>query len=54
VRVGDTVKLIGQPKDGRFKVVRFYANHGTVLVEQEKTSQLAYFDYARLEKDEGR
>ena len=40
MKVGDDVKIHGKPEYGRGKIVRFYAKHGTVLVQFEKEKQL--------------
>lgn len=50
MKVGDDVRLQGRPEYGRGKIVRFYAKHGTVLVQFEKEKELAYCDYGSLEK----
>ena len=50
MKVGDDVRTHGKPEYGRGKIVRFYANRGTVLVQFEKEKQLSYCDYSRLEK----
>ena len=54
MKVGDEVKVKDDPKNTTGKVIRFYANQGTVLVEQEKTNSLSYFDYSRLKAHESR
>ena len=54
MKTGDHVKIRARPDIGQCKIVRFYANQGTALVEQNKTSKLFYLDYLRLEKDESR
>ena len=50
MKVGDDVKLPGKPEYGTGKIVRFYAKHGTVLVDFEKEERLAYCDYSSLER----
>ena len=50
MKVGDDVKLPGKPEYGTGKIVRFYAKHGTVLVDFEREERLAYCDYSSLEK----
>ena len=50
MKVGDDVRIHGKPEYGRGKIVRFYANHGTVLVQFEKEKELSYCDYSSLEK----
>ena len=54
MKTGDIVEVKDRPEIGACKVIRFYANQGTVLVEQQKTNSLSYFDYSRLKKYEGR
>ena len=48
MKVGDEVKIEGYPEYGPGKVVRFYANHGTVLVNFDKEEKLTYCDYNSL------
>tara|TARA_B100000287_G_C20208157_1_gene612975 strand:+ start:407 stop:574 length:168 start_codon:yes stop_codon:yes gene_type:complete len=50
MKVGDIVVISGAPELGKVKIVRFYASHGTVLVEVESTKKLTYCDYENLEK----
>lgn len=50
MKVGDNVRIHGKPEYGRCKIVRFYAKHGTVLIQLEKEKQLAYCDYGSLEE----
>ena len=52
MKVGDKVMLTGKPEMGSGKVVRFYANQGTVLVNFEKDQCLKYCVYSSLKKDE--
>ncbi len=54
MKSGDKVVIEDKPEYGRGKVVRFYANHGTVLVDFEKQDKLTYCDYRSLIKDEKR
>ncbi len=54
MKTGDIVEVKDKPEIGKCKVIRFYANQGTVLVEQQKTNSLSYFDYSRLKEYEGR
>ena len=54
MKTGDIVEVKDRPEIGTCKVIRFYANQGTVLVEQQKTYSLTYFDYSRLKEHEGR
>ena len=50
MKVGDNVKLPGKPEYGMGRIVRFYAKHGTVLVDFEKGDRLTYCDYSSLER----
>tara|TARA_B100000131_G_scaffold309510_1_gene340091 strand:+ start:279 stop:443 length:165 start_codon:yes stop_codon:yes gene_type:complete len=52
MKSGDSVTIENKPEYGKGKVVRFYANHGTVLVNFEKSDTLTYCDYRSLVKDE--
>lgn len=52
MKVGDDVKLESVPEYGTGKIVRFYANQGTILVDFEKCDDLKYCDYHILVKDE--
>ena len=52
MKVGDDVRVANNPDAGVGKIIRFYANQGTVLVEFAKTSALAYCDYSALVKSE--
>jgi hypothetical protein len=54
MKTGDEVSVIGKPEYGIGKIVRFYANHGTVLVNFEKTKNLAYCNYESLTSNENR
>ena len=54
MKIGDIVEVKDRPDIGTFKIIRFYANQGTVLVEQQKTNSLSYFDYSRLKAYESR
>ena len=47
MKVGDKIKLDDKQVG---KVVRFYANQGTVLVELEKDKRLTYWDYSSVKK----
>ena len=49
MKVGDSVNVVSGIKSESGKIVRFHANHGTVLVEMD-TGKLVYFTYERLEK----
>lgn len=46
MKVGDEIKLDGQTG----KVVRFYANQGTILVELDEGKGLVYWDYFSAKK----
>ena len=48
MKTGDEVAVQGRPEYGTGKVVRFYANHGTVLVDFDKKEKLTYCDYNSL------
>ncbi len=48
MKVGDEVKIQGMPEYGLGKVVRFYANQGTVLVDFDKDDELTYCIYESL------
>lgn len=48
MKVGDEVKIQGMPEYGLGKVVRFYANQGTVLVDFDKDDELTYCIYETL------
>ena len=49
VKAGDTIITSNGKYIVRGKIVRFYANHGTVLVEQED-GKLRYVHYENLDK----
>ena len=51
MKIGDIAIVNGAPELGKVKIVRFYANQGTALVEVEATKKLAYCDYQSLKKD---
>ena len=48
MKVGDKVKVTVKPELGNAKIVRFYANQSTALVEVE-SGKLMYFSYSHLE-----
>ena len=48
MKTGDKVEFPGRPEFGTGQVVRFYANHGTVLVNFDKKEKLTYCDYNTL------
>ena len=48
MKVGDKVRIRGEPDVEVGKVVRFYANQGTVLVELSEDKRLVYYDYKSL------
>tara|TARA_Y100001973_G_C4954588_1_gene211927 strand:- start:86 stop:250 length:165 start_codon:yes stop_codon:yes gene_type:complete len=52
VKVGDLVKVKGRPEYGAGKIVRFYAMHGTILVEFPKEEAMIYCDYSEVENHE--
>ena len=49
MRTGDQVKNPSKPEWGIGKIVRFYANQSTVLVEFTDKDNLTYCDYTSLE-----
>ncbi len=49
MKVGDKIKVIRGTESEAGKIIRFYANQGTVLVEME-TGNLVYFSYESLDK----
>ena len=49
MKIGDSVKTGSGAEAKTGKIVRFYANHGTVLVKME-SGKLSYFMYESLEK----
>ncbi len=54
MKTGDLVKVRDRPEYGSGKIIRFYANQGTVLVELSKEGTMIYCDYSQLEDDESR
>ena len=48
MKVGDKVKVTGKPELGSGKIIRFYANQSTALVQVE-SGKLMYFSYNHLE-----
>ncbi len=52
MKVGDLVKVKGRPEYGAGKIVRFYAMHGTILVEFPKKETMIYCDYSEVENHE--
>ena len=54
VKVGDLVKIKDRPEYGAGKIVRFYANQGTMLVEFPKEEAAIYCDYSAVESHESR
>tara|TARA_Y100001937_G_scaffold25231_1_gene36145 strand:- start:289 stop:453 length:165 start_codon:yes stop_codon:yes gene_type:complete len=54
MKTGDMVKVKGRPEYGSGKIIRFYANQSTVLVEFDKEQAVIYCDYSQLEDDESR
>ena len=51
VKVGDKVKVEGRPEYGSGKIMRFYANQGTVLVNFDN-DEMVYCKYGTLEKED--
>lgn len=49
MKVGDLVKVKGRPELGCGKIVRFYANQGTILVQFPDRDGATYCDYSALE-----
>ena len=54
MKVGDSVIVKGRPEYGAGKIVRFYANQGTILVEFPKEEAMIYCDYSEVENHESR
>ena len=50
MQTGDRVKIKSSPEYGVGKVIRFYANHRTVLVQFKKKLGLKYFPYENVIK----
>lgn len=48
------VKVKGRPEYGAGKIVRFYANQGTILIEFPKEDAVIYCDYSEVESDASR
>ena len=53
MKVGDMIMVYEASEKADCKIIRFYANHGTVLVERPNGT-LAYYSYDKLEKHESR
>ena len=51
MKVGDEVKIKNMPELGSGKIVRFYANQGTVLVDFKNSDTLKYCDYCKVMKE---
>ena len=49
MKVGDLVKVKGREEYGYGKIVRFYANQGTILIEFPDEEAVIYCDYSALE-----
>ena len=49
MKIGDEVTVIGKPELGSGKIVRFYANQSTILVDFENEDRLTYCDYESVE-----
>ena len=47
MKVGDKIKLDSEQIG---KIIRFYANQGTVLVELDKDKRLVYWDYSSVKE----
>ena len=54
MKTGDKVKVKGRPELGSGRVIRFYANQGTVLIELEEDKKLTYCSYESLSSNESR
>tara|TARA_R100000234_G_scaffold118970_1_gene100666 strand:- start:1956 stop:2144 length:189 start_codon:yes stop_codon:yes gene_type:complete len=54
MKVGDAVIVKGREEYGAGKIVRFYANQGTMLVEFPKEESMIYCDYSAVESHESR
>ena len=54
MKTGDKVSVKDKPEYGQGKVIRFYANQSTALVEFEKLNKLTYCTYDSLVCDESR
>ena len=54
MKVGDSVIVKGRPEYGAGKIVRFYANQGTILIEFPKEEAMIYCVYSEVESDESR
>tara|TARA_R100000988_G_C3963792_1_gene147688 strand:- start:831 stop:986 length:156 start_codon:yes stop_codon:yes gene_type:complete len=50
MKVGDKVEHVSKPEHGTGKIVRFYANQSTVLVDFPDDKGLCYCDYHSLVK----
>ena len=50
MKVGDKVEHVSKTEYGTGKIVRFYANQNTVLVEFTADKGLSYCDYHSLVK----
>jgi len=48
MKVGDEVRDVNKPEYGVGKIVRFYANHGTILVDFVKDKSLKYCGYENI------
>ena len=54
MKVGDVIELKNRPDAAKGKILRFYANHGTVLVELIEEGKIIYCDYSEVENYETR
>ena len=53
MKVGDNVKVRNKPSYGVGKIIRFYANQGTILVDFKKQDGLKYCSYEQVVKESG-
>ena len=54
MKVGDMVKVKGRPEYGAGKIIRFYANQGTILIQFPNQGAAIYCDYSAVESHESR
>ena len=54
MKVGDLVRIKERPEYGAGKIIRFYANQGTILVQFPKQDSAIYCDYSAVENHESR
>ena len=48
MKVGDSVFVKVEGKKRKGKIIRFYANHGTALVQVDGIERLTYYSYNNL------